>query len=99
MFHRLKLPDDPKGRYLRLTLQADRITYIEEVLVWGDTEAATETPEDYRPLVPTRVIEGTAFSSIPGISKTSLSDVDFLDWRQSIGDAAQQPAVWSRVPT
>ena len=99
MFHRLKLSDAPKGRYLRLTLQANRITYIEEVLVWGDAEAAGETPEDCRPLVPTRVIEGTAFSSIPGISKTSLSDADFLDWRQSIGDAAGQPAVWSRVAT
>ncbi|MBT3381934.1 MAG: DUF4091 domain-containing protein [Lentisphaerae bacterium] len=36
--HRVHLPARPEGRYLRVSVQAEGRTYLDEVLVWGDTE-------------------------------------------------------------
>ena len=99
VFHRLPVPGGTRGRLLRLSLKAEYITYIEEVLVWGDAEVSEETPEALRPVAPVPVITGTAFASIPGIEKTSFSDAQYWDWQRAIGDAARQPAVWSQVAT
>ena len=99
LFHRLPVPGGGRGRLLRLSLKAESITYVEEVLVWGDAEVSEETPEELKPVAPVQVITGTAFASIPGIEKTSFSDAQFWDWQREIGDAARQAVVWSRVPT
>ena len=99
MFHRLPLPDRPTGRHLRLSIGAEGITYVEEVIVWGEAEVSAETPEAIDPIVPPADETEIAFSSIPGIEKTAFSDAQFWEWQRGLGDAAKLPAVWSRVPT
>lgn len=98
-FARIPLAKHPGGRYVRLTVEAVGITWVDEVLVWGDTDRSDKTPEAYRPVVPTRRVEGAAFRSIPGIQKTTFSDAEFWNWKDALGPAARQPAVWSRAPT
>jgi hypothetical protein len=99
VFHRLPLPERPQGRYLRLTVQAEGVTYLEEVLAWGDAEVSAETPEAFNPVTPTPVIQGISFPSVPGIERTTVSDAEVWEWRRALGAAAKVPAVWSRVPT
>lgn len=99
MFHRFPLPARPEGRFLRLTVEAEGITWLEEVLAWGDAEVSAEVPEAYRPIVPEPIATEIAFSSIPGIEKTAFSDAQYWDWQRDIGDHVRQPAVWSQVPT
>lgn len=36
--HRVVLDGRPKGRYLRVSVQAERVTHLDEVFVWGDAE-------------------------------------------------------------
>jgi len=98
-FHRIPLPELPEGRYLRLSVESGGISYPEEVLVWGDGEVSEDTPEYLKPTVPTPVATEIAFSSIPGIEKTTFSDAQYWDWQRGLGTRAQAPAVWSRVPT
>ncbi len=105
MFHRLVLPAKAPGRYLRLTVNAvdpkanNYLTYLEEVVVWGDAEVSEKLPEAIVPVAPTAVITGVAFPSIPGIPRTTFSDGDFGKWKWSLGALARLPAVWSQVPT
>jgi hypothetical protein len=98
-FQRLPLAAPAAGSHLRLTVQAEGITWLDEVLVWGDAEVSSEVPEAYRPVVAPPIAAEIAFSSIPGIAKTGFSDARYWDWQREIGDAARQPAVWSVVPT
>jgi len=97
--HRLPLTDGPRGRYLRLTVEAEGITWLEEVLVWGDAEVTPEWPESIQPLTPPPPAAEIAFQSLPAIEKTAFSDGLFWEWQRSLGPAAKQPAVWSEVPT
>lgn len=97
--HRLPLPNGPTGRCLRLTVEAEGITWLEEVLVWGEAEVTPEVPESIQPLVPPPPASEIAFQSFPGIDKTAFSDGLFWEWQRSLGPAAKQPAVWSEVPT
>ena len=111
MFHRIALPQAPQkphGRFLRLTISAvapqlgQFLTYLEEVVVWGDAEGGVqggEVPEAIQPVAPTSVITGVAFPSIPGIPRTTFSDSEHNRWRTSLGALAKQPALWSQVPT
>ena len=98
-FHRLPMPDGARGRYLRLTVDSGGITWLDEVLVWGDAEVSQDTPEYIQPTVPTPVATEIAFSSVPGIEKTAFSDAQYWDWQREIGQAAEASAVWSLVPT
>lgn len=98
MFQRFPLPERPEGRYLRLSAEAEGITWLSEVLAWGDAQVSDETPEAYRPIVPEPIATEIAFSSIPGIEKTAFSDAQHWDWQRDIGDHVRQPAVWSQVP-
>lgn len=97
-FHRVALAPDTRGRFLRVAIQGEGITYVEEVLVWGDAEISPETPEAVRPVAPAPVLTGVAFASVPGIEKTALSDAQFWDWQRALGETARRPAVWSRLP-
>ncbi len=105
MFHRLPLPAKTPGRYLRLTVNAiepkigNYLTYLEEVVVWGDAEITEKNPEAIAPVAPTPVITGVAFPSIPGIARTTFSDAEFGQWKWNLGAAAKLPAVWSQLPT
>ncbi len=102
-FHRIPLAAQPaQGRYLRLSVQKPGDTYLNEVLVWGDTLAPADekTPEAIQPLNPTPNITGVSFASLPGIPKTVFADAQFWAWQRGLGPIlAKQPAVWSRVPT
>ena len=51
-FHRLPLSDQPTGRYLRLSVHGGNISWVDEVLVWGDAEVGDTSPEAYAPVVP-----------------------------------------------
>jgi hypothetical protein len=105
MFHRLALPAPAAGRFLRLTVNAvepkvgNYLTYLEEVVVWGDSEVSDKAPEAIVPITPTAVITGVAFPSIPGIPRTTFSDADFGKWKWDLGAQGKLPAVWSQVPT
>lgn len=105
MFHRLPLPAQTLGRYLRLTVNAiepkvgNYLTFLEEVVVWGDAEVSETSPETIVPITPTAVITGVAFPSIPGIVRTTFSDAEFGKWQFNLGAAAKLPAVWSQVST
>lgn len=98
-FHRIGLPLAPSGRYLRLTVEAEGITWLEEVLVWGDAEVTPETPEACNPIYPQREAPPISFESIPGIERTAFPDARFWAWTHELGAVAKQPAVWSQVPT
>jgi len=97
-FHRVRLPARPEGRYLRVRVEAEGITYLEEVIAWGDAEVSEATPEAYRPTAPAPVASEIAFQSVPGIAKTAFSDAAFWDWQRRIGAWRRQPVVWSRAP-
>lgn len=99
MFCRVPLPDKPRGRYLRVTATGEGISWLEEVLAWGDAEVSDQVPEAYQPVAPLPVAAGISFSSIPGIASTTFSDAQYWDWQRAQGAAASQPAVWSLVPT
>ena len=102
-FHRLSLPEKPRGRFLRLTVNAvapalnQWLTYMEEVVVWGDSDVQ-DAPESIQAVAPTPVITGVALPSIPGAQRTTFSDSEFGRWRASIGNAAGA-AVWSPLTT
>jgi hypothetical protein len=98
-FHRLPLARPASGRYLRLTVEAEGVTYLEEVLAWGDAEVSDDTPEAYRPVTPPPLASEIAFTSIPGIEKTTFPDAAFWGWQRQAGPAARQRAVWSEVST
>jgi hypothetical protein len=98
-FHRLALSGRPSGRYLRLSVQAASITWLDEVLVWGDAEVSEAVPEIFQPVTPTAVVTGTAFTSIPGIAKTAFADAEYWEWQRRLGETAQRAAVWSAVAT
>lgn len=97
--HRLPLAGAPRGRCLRLSVEAEGITWLEEVLIWGDAEVTSEAPEAIQPLTPPPPAAEIAFQSLPGIEKTAFSDGTFWEWQRSLGPAAKQPAVWSEVST
>jgi hypothetical protein len=98
-FQRFPLPAHPQGRYVRVSVDAAGVSYLDEVLAWGDAEASAAVPEAYRPVVPAPVASEIAFCSIPGIEKTAFSDARYVDWQRDIGAWRKQPVVWSRVST
>ena len=98
-FHRLRLPEDATGRYLRLSVEAEGITWVEEVLVWGEGEVSAAFPEAIDPIVAPPQTTGVAFQSLPGADKTAFSDAQFWEWQRALGDAARVAAVCSSVPT
>jgi hypothetical protein len=100
---RLPLPERPSGRYLRISFNAvapqngNYLTYLEEVLVWGDVQ--DKGPEKVHAVAPIPVIEEGAFPSIPGSARTAVSQAEFVKWQRDLGAKSRQPAVWSQVPT
>lgn len=105
MFQRVPLAQKPQGRFLRLTLNAvdvargNYLTYLEEVIAWGDVAAKTGAPEAIKPLGPTPNITGVTIESVPGIAASAFSDREFRSWQTQLGDNAKRPAIWSLLPT
>lgn len=99
VFHRLVVPPGlPPCRHLRLSIEAEGITWLDEVLVWGDVETDQPEAEHIAPVTPSPVLTGVAFQSLPGAERTAFADSAFWEWRRSLGAGATQAAVWSRVP-
>lgn len=97
--HRIKLPEQPNGRYIRLTVDGGDSSAIDEFLAWGDAEITTENPEIVNPVIETLpVVDWCAFA-IPGIDKMGIVYNEFRDWKALIGDAGELPVMWSQVPT
>ncbi len=100
-FHRVPLAAKPSGRLMRLTLTAGpgQPTQLNEVLAWGDAASTEKTPEAHNSILPTPVLNGIGFDSVPGIAKSSFSDAQYWSWQRTIGQAVKKPAVWSQVAT
>lgn len=97
--HRIKLPDQPKGRHIRLLVAGEKDTVLDEFIAWGDAEVTAENPEIVEPVIATLpVVDWCAFS-IPGIDKMGVVFNEFRDWKELIGEHAKLPAIWSQVPT
>lgn len=97
-FYRVALPEKPRGRYLRVTASGEGISWLEEVIAWGDAEVSEAVPEAYQPVAPLPVAAQISFNSIPGIAGTAFSDAQYWDWQHALGERVKQPAVWSQVP-
>lgn len=97
--HRIKLPENPAGRFLRITAAGQGQTTLDEVLAWGDAEVTPENPEVIGPVIATLPIVDWCAFSIPGIDKMGVVYNEFRDWKALIGDFANLPAIWSQVPT
>lgn len=93
-FHRLPLAAPARGRWLRVTVNAVDpargrwITYLNEVLAWGDAAPAPRTaaPE-------------SAFGGVTGVKESAFSPAQFAAWRRRLGAQASAPAVWAPAPT
>lgn len=104
IFHRLPLPPSvrasARGRFLRLTVQRPgQTTFLNEALVWGDAATADQPIKMTPSVIPLSNTTSVAFTSVPGILKTTFSDAQFRDWRREIGASGRLPAVWSLLPT
>lgn len=86
------LPADTRGRYLRLSVGSAGITYLDEVLVWGDGLAGADHPEHILPANSPEIPPGM-LASIPGMKQTHMSVERFKEWRESLGGSAG--AVWA----
>lgn len=93
---RAKLSDGASGRYMRLSIGSDGITYVDEVAVWGDAEVSEEYPEHIAPTYDRALPEDT-FSSLPAMRQTRFSHARFEMWRDAIGTHAAAPAVWAHA--
>lgn len=97
---RLILPSPGAGRYLRLTAQAEGITWLDEVWVWGDAVVSEEYPEVIRPVGERPAPgQGVALCSVPGISKTAFSDAQAWAWRTTLGKEITSQGLWSLLPS
>jgi hypothetical protein len=94
--NRAILPGNSAGRYMRLSLGSDGITWLDEVLVWGEADVSPQYPEHiaqaYRRELPSGVL-----CSIPGMKTTEFPAARIAEWRSSTGPHASAPAVWSSI--
>lgn len=99
MLQRIKLPSRPSGRYVKLTVDAETVTYLDEVLAWGDADSSDSTPEYLKPVAAPPVVNMVALESIPGKAATACTDSRFFAWRTGLGKLAESAAVWSGLDT
>ena len=98
--HRLKLASTPQGRYLRLTIQAPKVTLLDQVMAWGDAVNLSEEPEIFEPVAKGEYPIGVAYPSITGVGKSAVSDREAFYWVKSLTESQKaQPAVWFQVST
>lgn len=99
--HRIALPERPSGRYVRLTVASSaETTLLNEVLAWGDAEVSEAVPEQYEPAVEHELPVGIGFETVPGVSKSAVSDRESFYWAESLAPAhREQAAVWAEVST
>lgn len=97
--HRIRLPEKPKGQYLRLSVAAPKATSLTEVIAWGDAEVTQENPEHINPIAKPLAPQKWCEFSIPGIEKTGIVYNEYADWKSRIGEAGKLRAVWSQLST
>lgn len=85
------------GRYLRLAIESSGVTYVDEVLVWGEGEVSETFPEH---IAATHIVHLPAgqWESIAGITATRFDAMQFNRWQRSLGQVGKQPAVWAAAP-
>ncbi|NQU74678.1 MAG: hypothetical protein HQ546_00005 [Planctomycetes bacterium] len=92
---RARLPEESRGRYMRLSISSAGNTFVDEVMVWGRGEVSENCPENiaptYRPELPVGTLE-----SIPGIKESRFEVSRFGEWRSAIGAHATAPAIWAQ---
>ena len=94
--NRAILPRDSAGRYMRLSMGSDGITWLDEVLVWGEADVSPQYPEHIAPTYRRELPPGT-LCSIPGMKTTEFPAARHAEWRSAIGPPASAPAIWSTV--
>jgi len=99
MLQRIKVPGKPSGRYIKLMVDAGNVTYLDEVMAWGDADASDHTPEYLKPTVAQPIANGIALEGIPGIQSTACTDSQFFVWKTDLGKIGEKPAVWSALET
>ncbi len=66
--------DGAKGRFMRLSVKADKgVTYLDEVLVWGEGEVSDTYPEAYAPINPGDALRMAAPREVGGIEIRSIA--------------------------
>ncbi len=93
---RARLPAESSARYLRLSIEASGITYLDEVIVWGHGEVSENFPEHLAPTCAAD-LPGDMLESIAGAITTRFSRSHFDDWRSHIGSHAKAPVVWTTL--
>lgn len=92
--NRVMLTGNSAGRYMRLSMGSDGITWLDEVLVWGEADVSPQFPEQIAPTYRRELPPGT-LCSIPGMTTTEIPAQRFAEWRSTIGPHASAPAIWS----
>lgn len=104
LFQRIPLTQKPAGRFARFTLNAiaparnNYLTYLAEVIAWGDAPLAPQPPGSLAPVIPATVVPDGKLPSVPGAERSAFSPAQFNDWKQSLGARSNNSAVWSRLP-
>lgn len=98
-FSRVALTARPAGRYLRLSIGSDYITWVDEIMVWGDAVVSPKYPEAIAPVFPPTPLPNGMLASLPGMPATAFSRGRFDGWRRQIGYLADRPALWSILHT
>lgn len=94
--NRVRFAQPAPGRYLRLSLQAEEknITYIDEVLVWGNAEVSNDYPENIAPTYRLEKLQDQ-WESIPGIKATQFDQTTFTQWKDTLGKQGDDGVIWA----
>lgn len=92
--NRAILAANSTGRFMRLSLGSNGITWLDEVLVWGEADVSPQYPEHIAPTY-RRELPPATLCSIPGMKATEFPAARFAEWRSAIGQHASAPAIWS----
>jgi hypothetical protein len=94
VFYRAKMPAGSRGQYLKLSFKGHGISWLDEVIVWGEGEVSDVYPEQIRPVVVPPLLDKQRYS-VPGIKATAYTIEEFHAWQNTLGDLRFQPALWA----
>lgn len=93
--YRMKLPQNAKGRYLRLTLTQPEMLRVIQIWVWGDCDSDSDINVAYEKNR-FAIANSVSLQSLMGITNTAYSDVRGFYWSEKIKKATNNAAVvWS----
>lgn len=101
LLHRIKLEQQPRARFLRLSVQAPgKITWLDEIIAWGEVPGMTEADEVFDAPAQGEYPIGVVFPTVTGVGKSAVSDREAFYWVQSLTpEQRNEAAVWFQVPT